>query len=104
MTWIDEQPPDKVEAALVSMRARRDSGKDISGVFEHSGGDERYALWLGLANYRCMRTIGFRIFDLEDYLWADAFENGDSPREAVIAALENDTLWASFVTDQLGEE
>jgi hypothetical protein len=56
---------------------------------EEAGGDQPYAIWLFLCNRRMTRAVGLGIFDIEDWSWADSYEAGEEPREAVTQALEN---------------
>lgn len=51
---------------------------------------EQFALWLTLADIKAGRVAHIGIFDLEDFYWRDAFDNGDSPNSALKEALLND--------------
>jgi hypothetical protein len=68
---------------------------------DEAGGDSEYAIWLVLCDQRCARAVGVGIFDLADWTWADAFESGASPADAVREALseefERDGVGMKFV-------
>lgn len=87
MSWIDDQPADKIDAALVKYRA--DTSIWSQDPRSDSNGDERYGLWLMLVNVKMMRLVGIGYHDIEDWTWADAYEDGMSPSEAVREALAN---------------
>jgi hypothetical protein len=64
--------------------------------FRYGNGDPYFALYLFIADRKCTRRVGFGIFDLADYLWYDAYENGTSPGWAVREALENDDTFSGL--------
>ncbi len=76
-TWIDTQDPEKVSTALAKLRTMSGHAADW---LNYAHGDERFALWLYLANTRCMRMAGVGVFDLADHCWRDAYDAGESPR------------------------
>lgn len=101
MSYLDTLPELKVERALERARSqafRAPGGRDM---LETAGGDERYALWLLIADAGCARRIGVGIFDLADHTWADAYENGDSPSTAVLDAIANDDTFSALL--RIGE-
>lgn len=102
-TWIDmreQQDPNKITTALASYRAHRD-GK-FARVAEHDGGDDRFGLWLALVDNRITRAVGVGLFDLGDWPIRDSYENGDSPREAALIALESDDTYAALIGGSFG--
>lgn len=90
MTYIDSLPELKVERALEHARSRRFTAAGGGDMLALAGGDERYALWLLIADTKSVRTIGLSILDLSDWTWADAYADGTSPTEALREALAND--------------
>lgn len=95
-TWLAAQDPAKIEAALGRVRERSGLGAGTD-YLDHAGGDEHFALWLAIADARAVRICGLGIFDIGDWTWADAYEDGWDPREAAIEALRaDDTMGALF--------
>lgn len=92
MSWIDEQPTEKISAALEKYRA--DESVLIRDCKDASRGDERYGLWLALVNVAMIRQIGLSYRDISDWTWADAYANGYSPRDAVSEALAADDVFS----------
>lgn len=41
-----------------------------------------FTQWLAQVNVLCITKTGLRIEDLEDYLWADAYEKNKTPKQA----------------------
>lgn len=101
MTWLDEQPDDKIDRAMQAMLAALASGRHREKhCTEYAGGDNRFALWLVLADVECVRiTEEVGIFDIGDFLWRDNYLAGSSPKAAAREALENDDLYASFMSE-----
>lgn len=94
MTWLDTLPAAKVEGALAKARENNFTRAGRNFLEMAGGNDERFALWLMLADNAVSRFAGVGAFDLEDYLWRDAFDNGDSPRQAARDALANDETFS----------
>jgi len=87
--WLTTQDPSKVEAAAATMPAEF--------AERYGNGDPYFALYLHLADRKCIRAVGVGIFDIADYLWHDAYTGGTTPSQAAREALENDdTLSALF--------
>jgi hypothetical protein len=86
--WLRSLDPIKVETTLTKMRERRWQLNGRDWLAEASG-NEGYALWLYQCDRRMQATVGLGMFDIEDWTWADGYESGMSPREAVDDALEN---------------
>lgn len=82
-TYIDTLPEAKVEQTIVKLREVR---PDL--IAGYAGGDERFALWMHLCDRRCRSLTGLETADLEDHLWRDAYDAGQSPRDAVDSAIE----------------
>lgn len=57
-------------------------------------GDEAYAVWLVRAEFYIVTWIGVvkNTEDIDDWCWADAYEDGVSPRMAAIGALKGGRL------------
>jgi hypothetical protein len=87
--WLATQDRIKVEAAMNTLPADSDSRS-------YSNGDPYFALYLHIADRKCGNAVGLSIFDLADYLWYDAYENGTTPSRAVREALEGDDTFASM--------
>ena len=93
MTWLDEQDAGKVDAALAKLRSTERGRTHIV----EAGGDERFGLWLALVDQRMLRLIGLGYRDISDWRWADAYEDGYSPRDAAREALESDDTYQEFM-------
>lgn len=102
MTYLDTRPTGQVEQALAKARERGFRALGGRDMLAAASGDEKYALWLLIADTKCGGMIGLGIFDLADYVWADAYANGDSPRTAVLDALANDDTFSHFVREMGG--
>lgn len=70
MTWIDEQPTEKIAAALEKYRA--DESPIIRECKDAAFGNESYGLWLALANVAMIRAVGLGVWDIGDWSWSDA--------------------------------
>ena len=78
--WLDKYVSSKEKKAEVIASLK--SKPSYSTILANNPDDENYALWLTMANYYVERAIGFGIYDLEDYLWIDEYEDGTNPRVA----------------------
>jgi hypothetical protein len=89
MSWLDEQAPEKVEAAIERLAARRDAG-DVHAIdmIDYCGGDLRFAVWLWTVDRVLLAAVGLGSSDLEDWTYRDAFDDGVRPGEAARAALD----------------
>jgi hypothetical protein len=94
VSWLDTKPPEKVDAAIERLRARRGGHYYID---EYADGDERFGLWLALVDQYLGKALTIGFTDLADWGWRDSFDAGDSPREAVLQALEADDLYAGLL-------
>lgn len=79
MTPTPAQDPEQIDAALNERGAEH---------LRHAGGDRGFAAFLLQADDRCRRHFYVSIFDLPDYCWRDAYDDGMTPAEAVREALE----------------
>lgn len=68
-------------------------------VDEYAHGHKRFGLWLHLVDRQLRRKVGLTHRDLVDWTWRDAFEDGLTPREAALEALENDDLFGAGLFD-----
>lgn len=93
MTWIDVQDPAKVESSLTQLKAT-DRGRHI--IEHYAGGDERFGLWLALADRRMTRAVGVGFSDISDWRWRDAYDEGYTPSEAAREALASDDTYAAM--------
>lgn len=80
MTWIDQQNPTTIDAAIAKSKAKNDHIWQWSEP--RAQGNDRYHLWLALADRWVHRMLGMSMWDLEDWHWADEFHDGTSPKEA----------------------
>lgn len=80
MSWLDTKPPEAVAAAVEQLAQAQ--GAHAESIRDYAGGDLRFGLWLQLVDKRCASVIGLGVFDLEDWRWRDAYDGGDSPKEA----------------------
>ena len=48
-----------------------------------------FAQWMDAVDRVLESRIGFSSGDLEDWMWRDSFEAGDSPRDAALSFLED---------------
>jgi hypothetical protein len=83
MSWTDSLPTDrhhKLAAAL------DDIGADH---LRYAADDRGFAMFLLVTDYRCCRHHCVSIFDLEDALWRDFYDEGLSPAEALDAARDS---------------
>lgn len=69
----------------------------------YAGGDNQFALWLAFTNSRVNKLIGVGLFNLEDWLIRDSFDNGDTPQEAAVQAIQNDRLYCELLGYELNE-
>lgn len=86
MSWTDTLPTDrhrKLSAALDEIGAEH---------LHYAHGDRDFALFLLVVDARCRRHQGVSIFDLEDALWRDFYDDGITPAEALDAARES--VWS----------
>jgi hypothetical protein len=54
---------------------------------QHADGDRDYAGFLLVADEICRRKVGLSIYDLADFCWRDAYDNGMAPGGALRDAL-----------------
>lgn len=80
-TWIDQQPQDKVEAWI-------EKHGEVTCAKYYTD-NPRFALWMALLDRHVGMRIGLRALDLDDWNYADAYEGGDSPKEAALYMLED---------------
>lgn len=90
-TWVDMQDQDKVGRAIAALRERSPSYVD-----DMADGDERFALWLANVDHRMSRMVGLTHRDIGDWGWRDAYEAGESPRDAAREGLRNDDTYQLF--------
>lgn len=97
-TWIDRQDQSKVADAIASLKKAAEEGSHMAETaMRYSHGDDRYALWLFYMDRRAVRSFGLSVWDLADFMIADAYENGDSPAEALRSGLESDDIGAMML-------
>jgi hypothetical protein len=87
MTYIDTLDQTKVDEAITTLTRQDDPAAEK--LFAYCGHDYRFALWMTLVNMRIVRRLGLTAWDVEDWRWRDAFDDGSSPRDAVTDALED---------------
>jgi len=86
MGWIDTQDSVKVANAIGRLRGEDWSLADRVSVDPNTDGE--FCLWMVLADNRFMKRFGMGILDMPDFLWRDAFENGESPVAGLKSAIE----------------
>ncbi len=64
---------------------------------KYAGGDNEFALFLAFTDKRCMKLIGVDLFSLEDSMIRDMFDNGDTPQQAAVATILNDSLYSEMI-------
>lgn len=52
---------------------------------DYAGGDKPFAKWLGAVDALVEARVGLGIFDLEDFMWRDAFDAEQTPADAAEA-------------------
>jgi hypothetical protein len=97
MSWLDSKPVEEVVAAEHSLRASEVGERYI---MDYAGGDVRFGVWLRLVDARLGKSLGIGHRDLSDWTWRDAFDDGLSPKEAAVAALEADDSFLAFFGGQ----
>jgi hypothetical protein len=83
MTWttdLSQGKHDKLMAAL------DEHGREH---LEYAGGDRDFAAFLLVADTALRTKRGVSIFDLPDYCWRDAYDDGLTPGDALQAARDN---------------
>lgn len=96
MTWLDEQPGDRVATWAATIKANPER---YGRVTRYADGDDAFAVWLVLVDRRITRAVGVGLFDLADWPMRDAYEGGMSPREAALEALANDDTFAGLLEE-----
>lgn len=91
MSWLDTRPAADVERALQTLRSE-EGQRAFARAIEYGGGDERFTLWLAMADQRVQRGTGVSAFDLADWTWRDAFDDGYSPADAAREAIAEGDL------------
>ena len=83
MTWADDLTTER--------RAKIESALDRSGAehLRYANGDRNFAAFLLVADATAFKTIGVSIFDLPDFCWRDAHDDGMTPAEALRVARES---------------
>lgn len=85
MTWWDEQ----TEARRTAVTTVLDSPRGRQ-YLDYAHGDRGFAAWLLVADATCIRRLGVSIFDLSDWAWRDAYDDGETPGQALRDALRVD--------------
>ncbi len=70
----------------------------MSRAKEYAGGNEEFAAWLEEVDALVAGKVGLSVFDLEDMLFFDSFEAGDSPEDFL-----SDVV-APMIVENYGEE
>lgn len=77
--WIAALPADKV-AAWIAKNGER-------ACEEYHTTDPTFALWMHYLDRACRRRVLVSCYDLEDWAYWDAYDDGMSPVEACISML-----------------
>ncbi len=95
MTWWDEQT-DQRQTALTTVLDSPDGRRYL----DYAHDDRGFAGWLLVADATCIRRLHMSIFDLSDWAWRDAYDDGVSPGEALRDALHADDTFAMLLGGQ----
>lgn len=68
---------------------------------DYSNGDDAFALYLAFVDRRITKMIGIGLFDLEDCLIRDMYDDEYTPQEAAVAAIQNDDLYSELLGYEL---
>jgi hypothetical protein len=93
MNWLDEHAGDRraaITATLDSDRGRRHR--------DYADGDRDFAAWLLVADLICLRRTGVSIFDLSDWSWRGAYDDGTQPAAAVRDAVSADDVLQNLLS------
>ena len=82
MSWIDDLPTDRHDKIMAALDQR--GRKHL----RYAAGDRDFAAWLLVADTAAYRYRGVSLFDLADYRWRDAYEDGAGPAETLRDALQ----------------
>jgi len=91
MSWLDEQPQQR-RAAIDRVLGSEDGQRYLV----HAGADRDFAGWLLVADALCIRRVRVSIFDIADWAWRDAYDDGMKPGDALREALRADDTFASM--------
>jgi hypothetical protein len=102
VNWIQQQREQGLEReaaiakAMDLARSRDfvDHGTDFKAYCD--AGDEDFLLWMILVNASVLRVTGLGVYDHEDHLWRDAFDDGTGPKQAVKDWLEDSGIGAEL--------
>jgi hypothetical protein len=90
MTWLDEQPADKVAKGLdIYQRLGRP-------MASYAGDDDRFGWWLKLTDLAVQKRIGLGLFDLADWTLRDLYDDGASPLTAALETIAHDDTFGSL--------
>lgn len=62
----------------------------MSRAMEYANGDLAFAAWLMIIDNHLKSKIGVSIFDLDDNMWRDEYDDGTHPIAALEAFLEDE--------------
>lgn len=79
-TWVDDKDQDIV--------ARWLAANGTKACEEYRTTDPRFALWMYCVDRQVKRRVHFGCFDLEDWGYFDAYEDGMSPADAAREVIE----------------
>jgi hypothetical protein len=94
MGWWDEQDDQRRAAVAAVLESER--GHEYLSC---AGGDREFAAWLLVADVICRRRVGVSIFDISDWAWRDAYDDGQAPAAALRDALTADDTTATLLGD-----
>ncbi|GIG57142.1 hypothetical protein Lfu02_15140 [Longispora fulva] len=83
MTWFDDTfiDPDKRREAIALINEK---GQDH---LKYAGGDHGFGLFMLAIDYACRKRLGVSCFDLADYCYRDAYDDGLTPVQTLKLAL-----------------
>lgn len=61
-------------------------------IDDYTSGDPEFTAWLKRVDALCIRRVGVSILDLPDACWADMFEDGLRPGQALASVLDEEGI------------
>jgi len=95
MTWWDDQSDLRRTAVTTGLNSPRGHR-----YLDYAHGDRGFAGWLLVADATCVRRLGVSIFDLSDWAWRDAYDDGATPGQALRDALRADDTLGTLLGGQ----
>jgi hypothetical protein len=94
-TWWDEQT-DQRRSAVTTVLDSSHGQQYLAYAY----GDRGFAAWLLVADATCIRRLGVSIFDLSDWAWRGAYDDGATPGQALRDAVHADDTFGMLLGGQ----